>query len=112
MTTTVNADPSPPRFARSHPPRLAGRDDERSVNILRRRVDGVEHRGFPNALRSANARLLTELTHLALTRDRRLRHQRRDAAPGPGGGELLHLVGAADAVARHAFEVVVDQLAP
>src|ERR1043166_3877705 len=98
MTTTVNADPSPSRFARSHPPRVAGRDDERSVNILRRRVDGVEHRGFPQALRSANAGLLAEFADLALARARRLRHQRCDAELGQGGGDLLHLVGAADAM--------------
>ena len=35
-----------------------------------------------------------------------------DAKLAQRGGDLLHLVGAADAVARHAFEVVVDHLLP
>ena len=61
---------------------------------------------------AAHALLLAEFAHLALARDGRLRHQRRDAEFGERDGDLLHLVGAADAVARHAFEVVVDHLVP
>ena len=66
----------------------------------------------PSRFAARNVFLLAEFAHLALARDGRLRHQRRDAEFGQRDGDLLHFLGAADAVARHAFEVVVDDLRP
>src|SRR5215213_10006342 len=75
-------------------------------------VDRLKHRGAADLFGGPHVRALAELAHLALARHRSLRHQRRDAKLFQRRGNLLHLLGAANPVARHAFEVVVDDLVP
>src|SRR6185437_7197612 len=75
-------------------------------------ADRAEDRGSVFLEHAANRLLRADLAHFALALDDRGGHQRLDVKLAQGRRDFFHLGGAALAMARHAFEIVGNDLRP
>src|SRR5437588_9929495 len=82
------------------------------MTVARCGTDRAEQRATVLVENIADRWLLTDLGHLALTLDGRIRHQRLDAKLPQRFGHFLHFGGTALAMDGHAFQIVRDDLCP